>query len=193
MMKKILFAMIASATALSAMSAAHAEGPYVGVGVTANRYDFSVPGATSADNHSGAKAGGKFFAGYDLNQTWAVEGGYADFGSKDYSYIDGTGAGGNVKSDSHGYYLAGKATMPVNEKVGVFGKLGVARVDNSLSGSGLSTGISGENKTGLYASLGAQYAINEKVSLTAEVEHFGKSADQGHKATGLAVGARYNF
>ncbi|MGK5026991.1 porin family protein [Janthinobacterium sp. RB2R34] len=193
MMKKILFAMIASATALSAMSAAHAEGPYVGVGVTANRYDFSVPGATSADNHSGAKAGGKFFAGYDLNQTWAVEGGYADFGSKDYSYVNGAGAGGNVKSDSHGYYLAGKATMPVNEKVGVFGKLGVARVDNSLSGSGLSTGINGENKTGVYASLGAQYAINEKVSLTAEVEHFGKSADQGHKATGLALGARYNF
>ena len=48
MMKKILFAMIASVTALSAMSAAHAEGPYVGVGVTANRYDFDVNGATSA-------------------------------------------------------------------------------------------------------------------------------------------------
>jgi OOP family OmpA-OmpF porin len=25
------------------------------------------------------------------------------------------------------------------------------------------------------------------------VEHFGKSADQGRKATGLALGARYNF
>ncbi|WP_254926554.1 outer membrane beta-barrel protein [Janthinobacterium sp. PC23-8] len=193
MMKKILFAMIASVTAMSAMSAAHAEGPYVGVGVTANRYDFNVPGATSADNHSGTKVGGKFFAGYDLNQTWAVEGGYADFGSKNYSYIDNAGNNGSVKGDSHGYYLAGKATMPVTDKVGVFGKLGVARVDNSLSGSGLSSGIGGQNKTGVYASLGAQYAINEKVSLTAEVEHFGKSADQGHKATGLAVGARYNF
>ena len=75
----------------------------------------------------------------------------------------------------------------------IFGKLGVARVDNSLSGTGLSTGVTGENKTGVYASVGAQYAINEKVSLTAEVEHFGKSADQGHKATGLALGARYNF
>ena len=192
-MTKILFAMIASVSAMSAMSAAHAEGPYVGVGVTANRYDFNVPGATSADNHSGAKAGGKFFAGYDLNQTWAVEGGFADFGSKDYSYVNGAGAGGNVKSDSHGYYLAGKATMPVTDKVGVFGKLGVAKVKNSLSGTGLSTGISGNDKTGVYASVGAQYAINEKVSLTAEVEHFGKSADQGHKATGLAVGARYNF
>jgi OOP family OmpA-OmpF porin len=83
--------------------------------------------------------------------------------------------------------------MPVTDKVGVFGKLGVARVDNSLSGTGLSTGVTGENKTGVYASLGAQYAINEKVSLTAEVEHFGKSADQGHKATGIALGARYNF
>ncbi|WP_460986743.1 porin family protein, partial [Staphylococcus aureus] len=87
-----------------------------------------------------------------------VEGGYADFGSKDYSYVTGAG-NGSVKSDSHGYYLAGKATMPVTDKVGVFGKLGVARVDNSLSGTGLSTGVTGENKTGVYASLGAQYAI----------------------------------
>jgi OOP family OmpA-OmpF porin len=42
--------------------------------------------------------------------------------------------------------------MPVTDKVGVFGKLGVARVDNSLSGTGLSTGVTGENKTGVYAS-----------------------------------------
>lgn len=192
MMKKILFAMIASVTAVAGMSAAHAEGAYVGGGVTVNRYNFDVPGATSAANHSGYQAGGKIFAGYDIDKTWAVEGGYADFGSKDYNYITSTGNGG-VKSDSHGYYLAGKATMPVSEKLGVFGKLGVARVNNSLSGTGLSTGITGENKTGVYASVGAQYAINEKVSLTAEVEHFGKSADQGHKATGLALGARYNF
>jgi len=192
MMKKILFAMIATATALSGMSAAHAEGVYVGAGVTGNRYSFDVPGATSADNHSGYKAGGKVFAGYDIDQTWAVEGGYADFGSKDYSYVTGAGNGA-LKSKSEGYYLAGKATMPVSDKVGVFGKLGVARVDNKLSGTGLSSGASGENKTGVYASVGAQYAINEKVSLTAEVEHFGKSADQGKKATGLALGARYNF
>ena len=192
MKKKILFAMIASVTALTGMSAAHAEGAYVGAGVTGNRYNFDIPGATSADNHSGYKAGAKIFAGYDFDKTWAVEGGYADFGSKDYSYVTGAG-NGSVKSDSHGYYLAGKASMPVSEKVGVFGKLGVAKVKNSLSGTGLSTGISGNDKTGVYASVGAQYAINEKVSLTAEVEHFGKSADQGHKATGIALGARYNF
>ncbi|MFM2086531.1 MAG: hypothetical protein RLZZ237_1400 [Pseudomonadota bacterium] len=192
MMKKILFAMIASVTAVAGMSAAHADGAYVGGGVTVNRYNFDVPDATSAGNHSGYQAGGKIYAGYDIDKTWAVEGGYADFGSKDYNYITSAGSGG-VKSDSHGYYLAGKATMPVSEKLGVFGKLGVARVNTGLTGSGLSTGITGDNKTGVYASVGAQYAINEKVSLTAELEHFGKSADQGNKATGLALGARYNF
>ena len=192
MMKKILFAMIASVTAVAGMSAAHADGAYVGAGVTVNRYNFDVPDATSAGNHSGYQAGGKIYAGYDIDKTWAVEGGYADFGSKDYNYITSAGGGG-VKSDSHGYYLAGKATMPVSDKLGVFGKLGVARVNTGLTGTGLSTGITGDNKTGVYASVGAQYAINEKVSLTAELEHFGKSADQGNKATGLALGARYNF
>ena len=192
MKKNILFAMIATVTAFAGMSAAHADCFYVCVVITGNRYNFDVPGATSADNHSGYKAGGKVFAGYDFDKTWAIEGGYADFGSKDYSYVTGAG-NGSVNTDSHGYYLAGKATMPVTDKVGVFGKLGVAKVKNSLSGTGLSTGISGNDKTGVYASVGAQYAINEKVSLTAEVEQKEKKDDQGHKATGLAFGARYNF
>lgn len=192
-MKKILFALIASATTLSAgMSLAHAEGPYAGVGVTASRYKFDVQNATSNDDHSGTKAAGKVFAGYDINQTWAIEGGYEDFGSRNYNYTQ-NGVAGNISSDSHAFYVAGKGTVPVNEKVGVFGKLGVAQNHDSISGTGAAAGISGENKTGLYASVGAQYAINQKVSLTAEVEHFGKSADQGRKATALSLGARYNF
>ncbi|WP_038500997.1 outer membrane beta-barrel protein [Janthinobacterium agaricidamnosum] len=193
-MKKILFALIASATTLTAgMSMAHAEGAYAGVGVTASRYKFDVPNVASGDDHSGTKAAGKLFAGYDFNQTWAVEGGYEDFGSRDYNFTQNGGATGSVSTASHGFYVAGKATMPVNDQVGVFGKLGVARNHDSISGSGAAAGLSGDNKTGLYASVGAQYAINKNVSLTAEVEHFGQSADQGHKSTALSLGARYNF
>ncbi|MET3130143.1 OOP family OmpA-OmpF porin [Oxalobacteraceae bacterium GrIS 1.11] len=190
-MKKIFFALIATAATLS--SVAHAEGAYVGAGVTAGRFNYSVPGATSGDDHSGYKSAGKIFGGYDIDKTWAVEGGYTDFGSKSYNYTSQAGVNGTINTDSHALYVAGKATMPVNEQIGVFGKLGVARLHNGISGSGDAAGISGDSKTGLYASVGGQYAINKNVSLTAEVEHFGQSADQGRKSTALSVGARYNF
>ncbi|WP_317204775.1 porin family protein [Janthinobacterium sp.] len=192
-MKKIIFALISSATVLSGISVAHAEGAYVGAGVTASRYKFDVANTSSSDSNSGTKAAGKIFAGYEFDKNWAVEGGYADFGSQGYNYVK-NGANGHIDSKSDGFYVAGKATMPVNEQVGVFGKLGLASNKDNISGSGDAAGIANNGrKTGLYASVGAQYAINKNVSLTAEVEHFGKSADFGHKSTALSLGARYNF
>ncbi|HAT31572.1 MAG TPA: flagellar motor protein MotB, partial [Janthinobacterium sp.] len=184
-MKKILFALVASVSALSGMSIAHADGlqgAYVGAGVTASRYKFDVPGAVSSDDHSGYKSAGKLFAGYDFDKTWAVEGGYTDFGGKTYNFTQ-NGVPGGIHTDSHAFYVAGKATMPVSDQVGVFGKLGVARTHDSMDGTGAAAGSSSDSKSGLYASVGAQYAINKNVSLTAEVEHFGQSADQGRKST----------
>ena len=54
-MKKILFALVASATALSATSAFadDAGTGYIGAGVVGSRYEFNAPGALSGDNHSG--------------------------------------------------------------------------------------------------------------------------------------------
>ena len=192
-MKKIFIAMITSAAALSSVSIAHAEGAYIGAGVTAGHYKFDVPNTTSGSDDSGYKAAGKVFAGYEFDKNWGVEGGFADFGKRDYNFVQG-GANGRIESKTKGFYVAGKASMPINEQVGVFGKLGVARNDNTISGSGAAAGVAnGDDKTGLYASVGAQYAINKNVSLTAEVERFGKSAEYGHKSTALSFGARYNF
>ena len=191
-MKKIIFALLASAATLSGMSMAHAEGAYVGAGVSASRYKFDVPNANGDD--SGYKAAGKIFGGYEFDKTWGIEGGYTKFGDKDYSYTSKDGFSSKISTGSHAYYVAGKATMPINEQVGVFGKLGAARTKDKFTGTGAASGLSsGESKTGLYASVGAQYAINKNVSLTAEVEHYGKSADYGRKATAVSFGARYNF
>src|ERR1700756_4380070 len=104
-MKKILFALIASATALGGMSTASAAAndpgsAYIGAGIVGSRYSFDVPGATSNDDHSGNKASGKLFAGYNFDKTFAVEGGYTDFGSQSYNYTLG-GTAGRLESDSH--------------------------------------------------------------------------------------------
>ncbi|MES2742268.1 MAG: outer membrane beta-barrel protein [Pseudomonadota bacterium] len=190
-MKKALIALIASGAALSSVSA-YAQSAYMGAGVTASRYKFDVPNATSADDHSGYKSAGKIFGGYDIDKTWGVEAGYTDFGSKDYSYT-ANGGNGRIETDSHAFYLAGKASMPINEQASVYGKLGAARNHDGVSGSGAAAGLSGESKTGLYASVGAQYAINQNVSLIAEYEHYGKSSDYGRKSSALSFGAKYNF
>lgn len=191
-MNKILFALIASVTALSSVSIAHAEGAYAGVGVAATRYKFDVPNAVSNDDHSGNKAAAKVFGGYEFDKTFGVEAGYTNFGSKAYSFTQG-GVPGRIEADSHSFYVAGKASMPVNEQVSGFGKLGASRNHGGVSGSGVAAGVQGDSKTGLYASVGAQYALNKNVALTAEVEHYGKAADFGRKSSAIAVGARYNF
>lgn len=192
MMKKTLVTMIAAAATLSGVSLAHAEGAYVGVGVAVSRYDFNVPNAVSSDDHSGTRTAGKLFGGYEFDKTWGVEAGYADFGSKGYSFTL-AGAPGHFDTNSHAYYVAGKATAPVNAQLGVFGKLGLSRNRDGASGSGVAAGISGDSKTALYASVGAQYAINKNVSLTAELEHYGKGGNFERKASALAFGARYSF
>lgn len=189
-MKKILFTLIASTAALSGVS--HAQSAYVGAGVTASEYKFDVPNATSSGNRSGHNAAGKVFAGYDFNKTWAVEGGYMDFGSRDYAYTS-RGQDGSISTDSSAFYVAGKATMPINEQVSVFGKLGVIENRDKIRGTGLSSDLGNDNNTNLYASVGAQYAINQKVSLIAEYEHTGKSAVQGRDEGAVSLGARYNF
>lgn len=194
-MKKILFALIASATALTGVAqAADAGTGYVGAGLVGSRYKFDTPITSSSDDRSGSKASGKLFAGYNLDKNWAIEGGYTDFGKNSYNYTL-NGATGKVESKSNSLYLAGKYSQPINEQFAVFGKLGVARNHSSINTSGAANGIAnGGNKTALYASVGGEYAINKNVSLSLEYEHYGKNeSDLGRKTGAITGGLRYNF
>lgn len=196
-MKKTILAVIATVGALGAVSAQAADGvPYAGVGVTAteHRFDIDGPNVTAVGDHKKTEWGGKVFAGYQINPMFAVEGGYTNFGKGDADYSL-AGVNGRIKSESESFYLAGKASYPVAEKVNVFGKLGVAHNRNEVTGSAL--GLSAKDdysKNSVYAALGTEYAINEKVSLSLEYEHYGKSGnDLGRRKGGVSLGARYSF
>jgi OOP family OmpA-OmpF porin len=189
-MKKILTTLIVTSAALS--GAAFAQSAYLGAGVVAGQYEYNVPGATSAGNKNGTKAAGKVFGGYNFDKTWAVEVGYTDYGDRSYNYSRG-GNDGSIHTDSTAFYVAGKATVPVNDRVSMYGKLGVIENRDKIRGTGDAFGIRSDNKTNLYAAVGAEYAINSKVSLLAEYEHNGKSANQGRESGAVMLGARYNF
>lgn len=190
-MKKLLVVLIASAAAMSAAQAQQATPrAYVGVGVTSADHKDSLPGATSVDA-DGYKASGKIFGGYDFNQTWGMEAGYTDFRGSDVSYSLG-GVRGAGETKGHSLYLAGKATMPINEQFLAYAKLGVARNKNELESVNAVMNRS-QSKTEAYGALGLQYNINQDVSLIAEYERYGKSKDFGAKPNAWTIGAKYSF
>jgi OOP family OmpA-OmpF porin len=178
-MNKLIFALIASvavAGAAQAQTTTTAPRGYVGVGVaTANN--------STIDSY---KSSAKVFGGYDFDQNLGIEAGYTDFRNADYNV---GGVRGTTKGS--GTYVAGKYTVPVNEQVSAYGKLGLAYSERKLSDS---TGLNVSNHdTGAYAGLGLQYKLNQNVSLNAEYERYGKSKDFGAKADVWTVGAKYAF
>ena len=181
-MKKLIVALIASAAAISAAQAqtttpGHA---YVGVGVaTADHED------GNGFDSDGYKASGKLFGGYEFNQNWGVEAGYTDFRKADVNSVAGRG-----ETKGYGYYVAAKATAPINEKFDVYGKLGLQNSQRELSTAGLTVK---DHATDAYGALGVQYKVNQQVGLIAEYERYGKSKDFGATANVLTVGARYSF
>jgi len=196
-MKKILFALVSSAAAITGVAQAQTsplQNVYVGAGVVAQNYKSNVDGASSGDNNNGTKAAGTVFLGYNINPNWAVEGGYTDFGNRSYSYTQ-AGVPGKIDTGSHSFYVAGKGTLPVTQDVSLYAKLGAARVHDGVYGTGAAAGLNDTDpsETTLYSAVGAAYAINQKVSLTTELTHYGKSPEFGRSKNGVAVNAIYNF
>jgi len=184
-MKKLIFALIAGATA---MSAAQAQSPYVGLGVSASDHTYKIGGGTNVDG-DGWKGSAKIYGGVDINPMWAVETGFTKLTKADVNYnIGNARAGGEV--DGRRAYVAAKASVPVNDQVSVYGKLGAGYTKTKFNGTGLSLA---DSDTGVYAGLGAQYKINDRTALTMEYERYGKQKDFGAKADAVTLGARYNF
>lgn len=187
-MKKLIFAMFAAAAAMGSAQAQQGQA-YIGVGIASVDHVTSPNSLTGTTNNSsdGWKASGKIFGGYDFDKTWGVEAGYTDYAKSDYSYNSGAIRG---QSEGHSTYIAGKATAPINEQFSVFGKLGVS--DNKYQ-MNEPAGAFGTSKTEVYAGIGGQYKLNQKVAMTLEYERYGKTKDFGPKADVITVGAKYAF
>jgi len=180
-MKKLIVALLASAAAISAAQAqTTTPRPYVGVGVaTADQED------NTGFDTDGYRASGKVFGGVEFNQNWGVELGYTDFRKSDVS-----GPTGNGETKGYAYYLAAKATRPINEQVSVYGKLGLQNSQRELRTPLLNAK---EHAADAYGALGVQYNLNQQVALTAEYERYGKGKDFGADPNVFTIGARYSF
>jgi OOP family OmpA-OmpF porin len=182
-MKNLMCALLASLCAASAAQAQtttpetkpHA---YVGIGVAAA--ENKVVDAWKAD--------AKIFAGYQFDQNLGVEAGFTRFGRVGV-YVPGLyGDHGRTKGSSS--YIAGTYTLPLNERVAAYGKLGVSYNERSYTGN---FGALGEHDTGVYAGAGLQVKLTDSLALTGEYERYGKKKTFGAKADVFTLGLKYGF
>lgn len=193
-MKKIVFALIASAAVMGAAqaqdTATNAPRSYIGLGAATADHDYSINGLNTTGN-DGWKTSAKLFGGYEFNNTWGLEAGYTDFRKSGFNYTNAARVAGSGSSDGHAVYLAAKGNVPVNEQFSVFGKLGAENMHTSYSTT--TAGGGSNSDTGVYGGVGVQYNLSKEVSLTAEYERYGNKKDFGPKPDVWTVGARYNF
>lgn len=180
---------------LSSLTAAQADGLYVEGGTLARRYDLTVPGAVTAnDSAKGHVLAPLLRLGYALDERWAVEAGYASYGAPSIGYRLGN-QDGRLTSHGHAWLLGGRASLALGEGWSLVGRLGLARNQSSLSGTGEGAGraVSG-SATALYGGLGLETAVTPHWHLGLAWEHLGMNRSNGGTVTnGISTTLRYKF
>lgn len=175
-MRKLLFAGLVSALALTSLPAAAVDnGIYLGASV-------GQSGLQIDDfNYDADATGYKLIAGWRFLDWLAVEANYVDFGSGDDSV-----AGTKVESSADGVSLSAVGFLPVGP-VDLFARLGAVDWSADLSSPGI--GRSSDDGTDLTYGVGAQFRV-WSLSIRAEYEKFDISdAD----ADMISVGVTWTF
>jgi OOP family OmpA-OmpF porin len=182
MKKTLLIALIAAATAAPAM----AGDTYIGANIGRASQKLSIDGVGSIkDNTTGVS----LYTGYQFDKSFGIEGGLAYLGKAEIS-----AAGVTATAKPQTLYVAGTATLPLDNQFNLFAKVGVARTHTKLTATG--AGSDSNNDTSALVSVGASYIIDKNLSAVLEYTDFGKlvKEDGGSlKGNLLSVGLRYTF
>lgn len=171
-MKKIAIALLLSTYAMAPAFAADTPF-YAGINVGTGKIDLSGTSSTTSF---------ELLGGYTINQYFAAEAAYSDFGNHDYP-------GGNMKSSA--VSIKGVGAYPINEQFSVFAKLGIASTTWEVSPTGL--GTASESKTDLTYGIGGQFNINQQIGIRLgyDVYKLGSSLSADEKVT--SIGAVFKF
>lgn len=125
----------------------------------------------SGSNCEDSDMGWKVFAGYDVNSSLAIEAGYNSLGKVNSS---------SNSSEVSGFELAAVGKMALNNQIGVFGKAGVFKwtADNN----------DGErSSTDLMYGLGADYKVNDNISVRGEWENFNNIETKSNETSDIQM------
>lgn len=141
--------------------------------------------------------------GLDLSPVFGIELGFANLLSRGFHYVeDGRASEKAGVLGDRGFrsHVAARFTLPVTDRFTAYSKLGIAHSEARVRER---PGLPGAEKspvprsdTGPYASVGAQYKLNDKASLSGEVVKSGNSATKWpstSNGTGLSTKLKIGF
>ena len=187
-MKKQIFAVVLCS---SFSIPSFADGAYVFGGFERNKAEADLEELTISETDNGYGLG----LGYQINNTLAVEFAYRDVLSlssgetyEDFEYRN------NI--DTTALQISMLANYPLNEKVKVYGRLGVGRIeiDSEYRESGWGETYSersSESKNKAVFGVGGSYAFTEKLGVRLEYNQFAKIEETTLSSLSLAL--TYNF
>lgn len=123
-------------------------------------------------------------AGYAVNENFAVEAGFQDFGSV-------TGDGASVSAD--GITLALIGSIPVTEQFSVRARIGLLSWDAKAVDGSLSASLDGSD---MFYGVGAAYALSESVEFTLNYDFYeldGGEDDGSLDIDNMSIGVKYSF
>ena len=186
---------------LVGMSAVHAQslqpGFYGGIAFGQSKVEPKFENGSLRGDQDKNGVGAKVFLGYQLNETWSVEGQYQELGR--WKYTDSTN---HIEAKVAGWGIAGLGRMPIADRTHLLGKLGAVvqtfQVDaNNTKGGTYSHSFSA---TTPLVGIGLEYQLQPGIALRAEYEYFGvptltESVNQKLKAhtSLLSVGLTYRY
>ncbi|MEY3668245.1 MAG: hypothetical protein RL572_1785, partial [Pseudomonadota bacterium] len=166
----------------------------IGLGLTSGGYRYDQLSTSERDNHF------KLLGGYSFNTHIALEGSYINLGSFDFDSTTLPAATLNGKAGRlSGYALDLVGTLPLNDQWSAFARLGMnnAKVNERFSGTATRTGLSNDSQRGWneHYGVGIRYAVNEVLSLQAEVERYGLEDTRmlQNEVETVTVGLVYRF
>jgi len=158
-----------------AMSVSASAGGYLSGSV--GKSDLDIPGIGKTNSYSVA-------AGYALNENFAVEASFQDFGS-----VKGDGA--SVSAD--GISLALIGSVPVTEQFGLRARIGLLSWDAKAVDGSLSDSLDGSD---MFYGVGAAYNIYEAVELTLNYDFYeldGGEDEGSLDVDNMSIGVKYSF
>lgn len=179
-----------AAMAAIAVSSASAQA-YMGGSFGLAKINLDCSGTLSCDT---TNSSWKLYAGYKMDDTWALEAGYIDFGSAKYTYDD-DGDTVNGKLSSSGFTLAVAAHGQFTPAVSGVARLGVAMLKTKINESLGSLSFSeSESKARAYLGLGLGYAVTPNLNATVDADFStAKLAGEKGAVRSIGLGLAYKF
>lgn len=161
-MKKLSIILLSSAATLMSSSVL-ADGSFYGsLDITRIDLDLDTAGLDDTDTTFGIAAG------YRINENFAVELGYQDFGE-----VSASAGNASAKVEADAIQLSVIGSVPVSENAGVYAELGFDSWDADASYTNhpdLGTGSESEDGTDIFYGIGAYLSLSEAVNLKLEYQ-----------------------